>query len=563
LNDRTKTWYRACTALLCLAGDIRLGGMVIRARAGPVRDAFLSEINRQLGSYRRVHPTISDGQLFGDIDVSATLQAGKTIRSLGLLADRQTLVLTMAERTGKDLAARFAQHLDTKSSAAFILLDESASDDDEKVPDSLVDRLAFCVNLEGLMMSDLVSHTNESQNPYKTELKDFNTTFTEAALSGPHMIDQLSRIAMGFGIDSLRAPVFALRCARALASLRKSKTVTQRDILAAVDLVYLSRAKQWPHNEDQVDIEQHDTSTVADGLDIEDINVSNDDLLIDAVKALIPPNLLEQLTNHTRQKKGNGAGTGEKTRGRRRGRPLPSQPGRLDGRARIDFIATLRAAAPWQPLRQTKNHHSKSVVLHTDDLRLHRFEQRSDRLLIFTIDASGSSAIARLNEVKGAIELLLAKAYARRDHVALISFRGTCAEILLPPTRSLVQTKRRLAALPGGGGTPLAAGLRQAYELAIRSKTKGLTPTIIVMTDGRANIALDGRANRSQAIQDSESEASVLKFRNIEGLVIDTSPRPHVSLQKLAGIFDALYVPLPRVDAYRLQDMLSGILESS
>ena len=87
------------------------------------------------------------------------------------------------------------------------------------------------------------------------------------------------------------------------------------------------------------------------------------------------------------------------------------------------------------------------------DIRLRRYEERSDRLLIFTVDASGSAALARLAEAKGAIEILLAEAYARRDHVCLIAFRGTEAELLLPPTRSLVQTKRRLAGLPGGGGT--------------------------------------------------------------------------------------------------------------
>ena len=121
-----------------------------------------------------------------------------------------------------------------------------------------------------------------------------------------------------------------------------------------------------------------------------------------------------------------------------------------------------------------------------------RYEDRSDRLVIFAVDASGSSAISRLAEAKGAIELLLGDAYARRDHVALVAFRGTSAEILLPPTRSLVQTKRRLAELPGGGGTPLASGMEAALELALGAQRRGMAPTVCILTDGRANIDKTG-----------------------------------------------------------------------
>jgi len=106
------------------------------------------------------------------------------------------------------------------------------------------------------------------------------------------------------------------------------------------------------------------------------------------------------------------------------------------------------------------------VIVRPADIHLSRYETRRDRLLIFTVDASGSAALARLAEAKGAVELLLAQAYARRDQVALVAFRGDGAETLLPPTRSLVQAKRRLAGLPGGGGTPLAAGLLAAGEMA-------------------------------------------------------------------------------------------------
>ena len=80
----------------------------------------------------------------------------------------------------------------------------------------------------------------------------------------------------------------------------------------------------------------------------------------------------------------------------------------------------------------------------------------------------------------------------RRDQVALIAFRGRGAELLLPPTRSLVRAKRSLAGLPGGGGTPLAAGIDAALALADAGAPRGGTPVVVLLTDGRANIARDG-----------------------------------------------------------------------
>ena len=134
------------------------------------------------------------------------------------------------------------------------------------------------------------------------------------------------------------------------------------------------------------------------------------------------------------------------------------------------------------------------ILIRKDDFRIARFKQRSETTTIFVVDASGSAALHRLAEAKGAVELLLADCYVRRDQVALIAFRGISAELLLPPTRSLARAKRSLAGLPGGGGTPLAAGLDAAFALADLILRKGQTPTVILLTDGRANVARDGGA---------------------------------------------------------------------
>ena len=123
------------------------------------------------------------------------------------------------------------------------------------------------------------------------------------------------------------------------------------------------------------------------------------------------------------------------------------------------------------------------------------------------VDASGSAALNRLGEAKGAVELLLAECYARRDQVALLAFRGRAAELLLPPTSSLVRAKRSLSALPGGGGTPLAAGLDAALAAAAAERRRGRTPTVVLLTDGRANVARDGAGDRARAEADALAAA--------------------------------------------------------
>jgi magnesium chelatase subunit D len=144
--------------------------------------------------------------------------------------------------------------------------------------------------------------------------------------------------------------------------------------------------------------------------------------------------------------------------------------------------------------------------------------------------------------------------------VALLAFRGQVAELILPPTRSLVQTKRRLAGLPGGGGTPLAAGLQMAMVTALQARKRGLTPTIALLTDGRGNIALDGTSNRAQAEADTQAVARLIRSCGLPMVVIDSAARPQASLQALARDMAAPYLALPRADAHRLSVALSGAL---
>jgi magnesium chelatase subunit D len=201
---------------------------------------------------------------------------------------------------------------------------------------------------------------------------------------------------------------------------------------------------------------------------------------------------------------------------------------------------------------------SVRFLIRKEDFRITRFKQRSATSTIFVVDASGSSALQRLAEVKGAVELLLADCYVRRDEVALIAFRGRTAELILPPTRSLTRAKRSLAALPGGGGTPLSAAILSATTLALAVRSKGNAPTIVLMTDGRANVSRDGSAGRVAAEAEAQEAARQLRATGIAAVVIDTSPRPQPHAERIATEMSGRYVALPYADASRLSQAVQA-----
>ena len=158
----------------------------------------------------------------------------------------------------------------------------------------------------------------------------------------------------------------------------------------------------------------------------------------------------------------------------------------------------------------------------------------------------------RLAQAKGAVELLLAQSYARRDSVCVIAFRGTQAQCLLPPTRSLVRAKRALAGLPGGGGTPLASALHMCLDQALKLRREGSTPQLVVLSDGRANVNLQGMGGRVAAQADAQHLAQQWAAYGLEALWIDTALQPEPLAQAMATTMGARYLPMPHVQAQRL-----------
>ena len=169
----------------------------------------------------------------------------------------------------------------------------------------------------------------------------------------------------------------------------------------------------------------------------------------------------------------------------------------------LALSATLRAAAPYQHRRQGGG----AVVICPEDVRVWVRAKRSAANILFLVDASGSmGARERMRTVKGAILALLQEAYQKRDRVGLIAFRRDRAETILPMTRSVELAEKQLRDLPTGGRTPLAEGLAHALKTVRELARRGAEKTVLILiTDGRTNVARCVQPKRSQARRRSRS----------------------------------------------------------
>ena len=570
-------------ALLTAIDPFGLGGVALRARAGPSRDMWLARFRELLPAetpWRRLPSGTEDNRLFGGLDLAATLAAGRPVAERGILAetDGGVLVLAMAERLSEARAVRLGSVLDggsvlpsraglggqSRARLGMVALDEGI--DEERLPAVLLERMAFWVDLDAIDPSPPLADG-------RRRVAEARSLYPEVTADAA-ILAVLTNTEIALGIGSLRASILALRAARASAALGGRSAVATEDAAIAARLVLAPRATRLPvdkeadppaesRRERQTDAASPPSSNEATPEREGYADPTAADLVIAAAKAAIPPGLLLRLQDASGIHAARSASgrIGALQSAARRGRPAGVRRGSPDGSARLNLIETLRAAAPWQRLRARPD--SAAVPrdrfeIRRDDLRLTRFKQRTGTTTIFVVDASGSLALNRLAEAKGAVELLLADCYIRRDQVALLAFRGKGAELLLPPTRSLTRAKRCLGDLPGGGPTPLAGAIDTAALLADQLRRRGQTPIVVFLTDGRANVARDGTAGRGRAEEDAAMAAKVAGATGIRMLVIDASPRPQAQARTLADALRAVYLPLPRADAAALSNAVRG-----
>ncbi len=577
-----RRWLDACLIAKMIAVDpAGLGGVWVKSQAGPVRDVWLKGLQQLIHNQVdliKVPSNADEGALIGELDLLKTLALQKKVYTQGILDQVQSglLLLPMAERIKSHAAALLTQAYDLKSQFGMIALDESLVDEDQQLLPRLVERLAFQMNLESLSYRDCNFPLE------KIDLLEIRNRLQQIEFP-MEALDAVMTAAQSLGIDSLRVGLFVARASRVLAALRGSDMLEQADIQTATRLIFAHRitrlpeSKEPPPEEDSTEEsaqeeppppsqEQNQPPPEDPSSDLEDKNQEDpssappplrqedlEEMIIEASKAHLSQNLLDSFEQQQKIIKTNGNSqgkVGQLQKGLSSGQALPSRKGRPSYKHKIDILKTIQAASPWQKIRRLEAPNDFTsphrIIVKADDIYLKQFVQRTTTVTVFVVDASGSSAMERLSEAKGAVELLLAQCYIRRDQVALMTFRGKQVELILPPTRSLVRAKRLLAGMPGGGGTPLASAIRDSAAFGKKLKSKGQTPLIILLTDGRANVSIDGIGGRENAYNDALSSAKQARLEQLQILFIDTSLKPQETNQQIANDLGAQYLPLPQ-----------------
>jgi len=542
----------------------------------------------------------STDRLAGTLDLELALSEGKKSFEPGLLAAAHRGILYVDEVNLLsdhlvdlllDVAAMGVNHVEREGVSVrhlsrFILVGTMNPEEGELRP-QLLDRFGVTVDVTGSPdpkerveivrrrlhyeadPTDFAAKWSNADTALADEVESARVRLPNVQISDEDLF-RISTLCAELGVDGLRGDIVTAKTTRALAAWDEREEVALEDIKRAALLALSHRRRRGPFEQPGLDPEELENalSNTEDPEPPDDPDGSSES----------PSDSSYQENGHSsgNEKSDTKSGAEEKAfgagesfdpirleaRGKGRGGPLgrrsrsegslghPVGDREPDGMPTdIALAATIRAAAPYQRERG-RNAGSPGLVVREGDLREKLREGREGNLILFLVDASGSMAAKqRMSAVKGAVLSLLTDAYQRRDKVALISFRGEQAEVLLPPTSSVELAATRLTKLSTGGRTPLWAGLQRAAEVLQRESLKDgeRRPLLVLLTDGRATAGPDPR------------DAAVgLRSLVSEAFVVDTE-EGHVRLGMARELSEALGAQCMKLEDLRAETLVDLI----
>ena len=577
-------------ALLLAAVDPAIGGVLLRGEKGSAKStvarALASLLGRQRGApFVELPVGATEDRLVGTLDLAAALTAGEWRFDPGLLAAAHGGVLYVDEvnllpdhlvDVLLDVAASGVNRVEREGvshthPSRFVLIGSMNPEEGDLRP-QLLDRFGLAVDARApadpVERGDVVRRRLAFDNDpsgfcaaWEAAGADLSARLAAArpaALPG-ELIDQVSRLCVAVGAEGLRADLTICRAAAALAGWEGRDVATGADVRKVAPLALAHRRRRGPLDAGGMDAAALDRALDAaaaldrplDGAGAEAPGDGRDrtgpgdhgapTIAVPDPPVAVPDPPVAVLRLEARTPPPGWATSGRRStvegpRGRLVGDRVPDGPVRA-----LAVGATVRAAVA----RRATAVDDGAPAVDPGDLRESVREHRTGNLIVLAVDASGSmGAERRMEAAKGAVLSLLLDAYQRRDRVAVVTFGGDRAQVVLQPTGSVEVARARLADLPTGGRTPLAAGIETALAVATSpGRAPSHPPLLVVVTDGRATAA-DAGADPVGAAQDAAAE---VRRRGVSAVVVDAEDGTiRLGLaRQLADVMGARYVTVP------------------
>lgn len=531
----------------------------------------------------------TEDRLVGTLDLEHALKHGERIFEPGLMATANRSILYVDEvnllddhlvDTLLDGAAMGVNTVEREGvsfthPARFILVGTMNPEEGDIRP-QLLDRFGLCVDVEGVRKPESRVEIVRRRRAFEEDRGAFERTWSDAEdeisarikharlrLPTIEIQDELlyaiANLALTAGVDGHRADQAMARAAAAHAALSGRTTAELSDVARIAPLVLAHRLRRTLFDEPKLDanalgalidsslggnagqVETAEASPSAPGEGQTSIFEGAGRVAGAAEDVFSAHTGLEQPLDRTRRSM---AGRRQQTvSDDGRGRYSRSEPARAGVNASdVALDATIRAAAPNQLSRSDSGH--LAISIDPTELQSKVRIRKVGASIVFCVDASGSmGASSRMDAAKAAVLDLLVDAYQRRDRVSLVSFRGESADVVLAPTGSVELANLKLRNLPTGGATPLAAGMIRSLELidSERRRSPDVVPWMVLVTDGRANVGIDGGLGS----EDAKSAASRVRSGRVNAVFIDTGgPGASSAVRELAREAGAEYVKL-------------------
>jgi magnesium chelatase subunit D len=542
----------------------------------------------------------TEDKVVGSLDIGHALKSGEKKFEPGILAEANRNILYVDEvnllndhivDVLLDAAAMGMNFIEREGvsyshPSSFILIGTMNPEEGELRP-QLLDRFGLCVDIEGIRDVETRIEVIKRRKAYESDPETFIPEWdaeeqelrsrilaAKELLSRASMPDDILRmiaqICIDMAVDGHRADITMMKTAATIAAWNNRTVVGEEDVREAADLVLSHRMRKKPFSDQQMDRRKVEESIKNSKKEQQPVQQSShrdhphpgESQVPDSSKTTTAPEgspfyIDQQKTAlphrpDSAKREGNGkrciteSRDGRYVRSRVMGTP----------NADIALDATLRTAAPFQEGRTG----SLAIKIEPSDLREKVRERKTASTILFVVDASGSmGAEQRMTAVKGAILSLLIDAYQKRDRVGLVAFRGSGAELLLPPTSSVELARKYMQALPVGGKTPLAHGLLKGFEVLQREQAvhRNTIPRLILISDGKANVGMGTRS----PLEDVKVVASRIRDEGIPSLVIDPEQNflSFGLARTLSEDLGARYIRLEDLESGQLAGLVKGI----